>query len=404
LSGHRLVDASVAGDVTGSGPSGGAANSSAPAEGHLSASDPFADRSVPAARLRAPLSRLAHAWATRDAALLASDSLGTGTAVALHLDVRDRVRRLTPAFAQGSAVTPILYDTRLLWAVDLYAASDRYPLSHRFLAAGAVRSSLRHAATALVDAQTGAVKLVRRGGADALARTWLSLLPDLVLEVGDLPAVLQARLPIPTDGALATARAFSRVGSRRTGHTARYTPDSLPGPDPFPVALGPDGSIGWSVPLVDDADQVVGMLRASGGADGGPRWQPLSAPTPRWSALSSALSRQLDSLMAAQSESRDGPLRAAAPRVLTLDGRAWLLRPAYAEEDGQWRAIGVAVASDTTAFVLPIHGGVPLRSERTRIEEAQRHYDTLRDALRQSDWLRVGAALDSLGRSLDRQP
>jgi hypothetical protein len=255
---------------------------------------------------------------------------------------------------------------------------------------------------------------VRRGSGDPIARTWLGLVPELVLDEAELPTSLRLRLPVPTDGALATSRAFSRVGSRRSGHTARYVPDSVPGRDPFPVAQASDGTIGWSVPLVDDADQLTGVVRARGGPGGGPEWLPLRDPLPRWTALSALLTRQLDSTVAALAAERDGPLVAGTPRVLAHEGRAWVVRPAYADEDGQLHLVAVAMASDTASFALPVTGGarpstrVPALSprdlDRQRVESARRHFDALRDALRRSDWVRVGAALDSLGRTLDRTP
>jgi uncharacterized membrane protein (UPF0182 family) len=409
LTGHRLVDADGPGRASAprlrSGNEDGAT---------WPVADPFADRRVPAARLGSALTRLAHAWATRDVSLLSGDARRGAAAVVTHLDVTARLRRLAPTLAQGAAIVPILHGTTLLWAIDLYSASATYPLSHRFLAAGEVRSAMRHAATALVDAETGAVRLVRRGRGDPIARTWLGLVPELVLEEEELPPALRQRLPVPTDGVLATSRAFSRAGSRRAGPTARYVPDSVPGRDPFPVAQGADGTIAWAVPLVDNADQLAGVLRARGGPSGGAEWHPLRTPRPRWTALTAALGRQLDSAIATLATERDGPLLTGTLRVLVRDGEAWLARPAYADEDGQWHLVAVAMASETTAFVVPITGGAPRPSrapdlppgerEQLRLESARRHFEALRDALQRSDWLRVGAALDSLGRTLDRTP
>jgi len=381
---------------------------------------PFRDRRVPAARLSNSATRLAHAWATRDVSLLRDPAGGAASAsVVMYRDVRQRIARLLPTLVQGSAMTPIMDDGALLWAIDLYSASAHYPLSVRFALVGEPRSYFRHAATALVDATTGAVRVVRVDDPDPIASTWLDLVPALVLTADALPDALRARLPIPSDGALGSLRAFTRVGSRRTGHTPSYVPDSLPGAEPFPVALSDDGSVAWSVPLVNEADQLVGVLEATGGVERRPRWRPLAEPLPRWSALTARLATALDSVTTEAATTADGPLLTGLIRVQVVGGRPWLVRPAYANESGALHLVAVATASETTAFAArslealrldewsDLEGMLPPDTPRTdawRAAESRRLYDGMREALRRSDWLRFGATMDSLGRVLERTP
>jgi len=381
---------------------------------------PFSDRRVPAARLTNAVARLAHAWATRDVSLLREvASNGSGASVVMYRDVRQRIARLAPTLVQGTAITPIMDGVSLVWAVDLYSASEHYPLSVRFSLAGAARSYFRHAATALVDAATGAVRFVRVDAPDPIAAAWLELVPALVVTAADLPDALRARLPIPSDGALGSLRAFTRVGSRRTGHTPSYVPDSLPGSEPFPVALTDEGTIAWSVPLVNEADQLVGILEAHGGAERRPTWRPIVEPLPRWSALTARLGTALDSVTTEAAAVADGPLTAGTIRVHAVDGRPWLVRPAYANEGGALHLVAIAAASETMAVAarsldafqrdLPAGGPGELpraepSSEAWRAAESRRLYDAVRDALRRSDWIRFGATMDSLGRVLERTP
>lgn len=385
---------------------------------------PFAGERIPSVRLDGLGVRLAHAWATRDPALLSSGP-SPNAAVVMHRDVRARLQRLLPTFVQGRAITPVLDGERLLWAVDVYAASAWYPLSIRLNAAGGAHSYFRLAGTALVDAQTGTVRIVRVEAPDALARSWLSLLPGLVIGPESLPPSLQALLPIPTDGMYATVRAFARVGSRITGNAPRFVPDSLPGLEPFPVAQETDGAISWSLPLIDGTDHLVGTFVARGGADRRPRWRALEEPRPRWSALTQRLGAVFDSVTAVAGE-RDGPLSAGTLRTLTVAGRPWLARPAFSSDGGTPRLVALAIATDTAALAvssperLPgapaATGAVPRRPEpndavaapplddRARTRDARRLYEAARDAMQRGDWLRFGATMDSLGRALGRVP
>ncbi len=381
--------------------------------------DPFADRRVPAASLNGWGSRLAHAWATRDVSLLSRDELDEEIAVVLHRDVRARVQRLAPTLAQSEAITPIVYSGVLLWAIELYSASEYYPLSVRFQLAGAPRSYFRHAATALVDAHSGRVRFVPADAPDAVAKTWFARVPTLLVKPELLPMSLRQQLPIATDGAMAQMRAFARVGSRRTGHIARFLPDSLPGVAPYPVATaGPSrDAISWALPLVNDADQLVGVFEAAGGFIRASRWHALEEPFPRWSALRGQISTRLDSAAARTRSESDGPTQLGAARVRVRDGRVSLLRPAYAADAAGQHLIAVAVSTDSgvvtgaslDALFAPetvptTAGSWRTQSEAARQAESARLYDAMRDALRQSDWTRFGATFDSLGLVLGRVP
>ncbi len=378
---------------------------------------PFTDRRIPAARLTNPGVRLAHAWATRDVSLL-RDAEAREAAVVMHRDVRERVARLVPQLVQGGAVTPIMHAGALLWAIDVYSASEHYPLSIRFALAGEARSYFRHAATVLVEARTGAVRVVRTAQPDPIASTAFSFIPALLVTPDELPTTLREQMPIATDGALAELRAFTRVGSRRTGSTPRYVPDSLPGVEPFPVALADDGSIAWSVPVVDDADQVVGIFEARGGANRRSTWHAMSDPLPRWSALAGRLGTALDSVTTEAAGATDGPLVTGTTTVQAIGGRPWLMRPAYAADVDGLHLVAIAIATDSSAraagSLASLTGertrgetDLPSEVDRTdgwRTTEARRLYDGLRDAMRRGEWLRFGATLDTLGRVLDRTP
>jgi uncharacterized membrane protein (UPF0182 family) len=385
---------------------------------------PFPVDGIPSVRLDGLGVRLAHAWATRDPALLSSMP-SPNAAVVMHRDVRARLQRLLPTFVQGRTITPVLDAERLFWAVDVYAASGWYPLSIRLNAAGSAHSYFRLAGTALVDAQTGTVRIVRVDAPDALSRSWFRLLPGLVIGADALPPTLRALLPIPTDGSYATVRAFARVGSRTTGSAPRFVPDSLPGLEPFPVWQEPDGAISWSLPLIDGTDQLVGTFVARGGVDRRPRWRALDEPRPRWSALTSRLGTVFDSVTAVAGE-RDGPLSAGTLRTMIVAGRPWLARPAFSSEGGAPRLVALAIATDTAALAVRSPDRLPGASalgtatprrpdtsddvsnapldDRARTREARRLYEAAREAMQRGDWLRFGATMDSLGRSLGRVP
>src|SRR5581483_5825655 len=86
------------------------------------------------------LSRLAVAWSMQNFRLVSGDLPQPHPTVLTHRDVRDRVGRFVPFFAQGRAVQPLLLGDSLYWALDLYSWSDAYPLARHSLIVGEDRS------------------------------------------------------------------------------------------------------------------------------------------------------------------------------------------------------------------------------------------------------------------------
>lgn len=127
--------------------------------------------------------RLLHAWNLQDMSLLSGDLPKNAKVVGVR-DVRARVMALAPVFAQGSFVVPLFRGDTLYWSVDLYSASDNYPLSAHYRIAGADRSYFHHAATAVVHSATGAVTLFPEADPDPIAKAWITRFPSLFMKTG----------------------------------------------------------------------------------------------------------------------------------------------------------------------------------------------------------------------------
>jgi hypothetical protein len=379
---------------------------------------------VPAPSLASRRNRLAHAWALRDAALLSADSSDAGPPVLVtHRDVRDRLTRLAPIFVQGADVLPVRHDDHLYWVVQLYSASDHYPFSQRWAINEHWYGYFKLAATALVDATTGRVQLVPSAKPDAITRTWMTRLPVLFTPVTALPPGLADQLPPATESAAAQIRTFARFGSRLEGPTARHLPDSLlsrTAPPPYLVrdSAGAAGVLAWSVPLLDETEQLDGVAVVTGGAARTTWWHPAAGTPLRWRAALEALQAGDDSVPVGSK--RDPRRRRAAPQALMTsrgpllmqvtqttrsDGTPVIARVALT--DGQHTGAGATLASALLAIGERPVGGVtpPVASGTASPDgEALRLYDVMRRAMQRGDWTAFGAAFDSLGSTLRRPP
>ncbi len=371
--------------------------------------------------------RVAYAWDTRDPSLLTAESVtGAAPRVIAYRDVRERVARLAPVLVQGDDVQPMLHEESLLWAVHLYSASDRYPLSQHWLLAGESRNYFRLAATALVDASTGRVRIVPVERPDPIARSWFGRIPALITLARDLPAGLLDQLPPPTDGALAQLRTFARYGSRLEGNVLRQLPDSLfagASPPVHLVSVGTTVAPAWSVPLVDGNERIDGVVTAVGGALRGVFWDSTSGSRRRWNVQVERLRSALDSARTAMPDAgrREPKMRLGTVHVVPGANGPVLLQSLVATQaDGEW-SIGrvavldgdrVAVAGSTAGAIGILRGAAATEppsdwaalAGRERDGRVARFYDAMRAAMRQGDWRRFGANFDSLGLFVGRRP
>jgi uncharacterized membrane protein (UPF0182 family) len=371
------------------------------------------------------MSRIAHAWALRDMSLLGADSTSADPRLVLHRDIRDRVRRLAPVFEQGQEVLPLLHEGRLYWAVHLYSASDRYPLSQRWQLAGGIFSYFHLAATAVVESTSGRVLLVTTERPDPLTRTWQARLPGLFARPGELPDALLAQLPPPSESAIAQIKTFSRYGSRREGVVLRQLPESaLVGGGPVPQLLtdGAARRLAWSVPLIDAGDQIGGIMTATGGRARLTWWDSAASPRQRWITVTARLQSTLDSARRAAPEAARRESRLHTSRVTSLmtaggpmfvqsllwnrgEGNGGILR--VAATDGihvtVGRTLGEALGQ-MGDLVMPTVLPAGASADIGAPPSARRWYAMMREALRRGDWVRFGAAFDSLGRVLERPP
>jgi uncharacterized membrane protein (UPF0182 family) len=394
-------------------------------DSHRLVADP---QGVLGAPLRGLGMRVAHAWATRDPSLLDADTIdGAAPRLVAYRDVRTRVRRLAPTLIPGDDVQPIVYDGSVLWAVNLYSASDRFPLSQHWTLAGRERSYFHFAGTALVDAATGRVRIVPVDRPDAFAKTWFAQIPGLIVRANDLPARLLDALPPATEGAIAQTRTFARYGSRMDGTVVRHLPDSIfsgSTPPMHLVASALSEVTSWSVPLVDNGDQLNGVMSAIGGRYRSTYWDSTVVPRTRWGVATDRLRAALDTARASAPEGgrREPRIRMSGVQVIpSVDGPVLIQSLLWNRADGApvitrvgvWSGGRVALGA-TLGDALASLRGTPVASRppttwiepsgTVRDQHVARLYEVMRDAIKRGEWARFGAAFDSLGMIVGRPP
>ena len=354
--------------------------------------------------------RLAVAWSMQNFRILAQDLQQPSPTLIAHRDVHERVARYAPFFEQGRRVQPLLLGDTLYWGIDLYTASDTYPLSWQVLAAGQERSYFHHAAVAIVQASTGETVVVPDSVLDPVAETWVHRIPSIFGSWTSLPAGLRALLAPPLDGVYAQAIAFGRFGTRSDSDTPRHIPvlngaDSAIFSADVPIGGLPAETTAIVLPLIDDVDRLRGLFIGTGGPSPRALWYEPTQPGPRWSKVLD----QLRSLDSAGTLAREGPIVRGRVRAIPIASGVGFLQPTY-----RWRSenvpalIRVATLVGDSARALAPTSNVLARTPEPRTGArgtpgtASALYAEMKDALRRGDWVAFGRAFDALGRVLQQ--
>jgi uncharacterized protein len=363
--------------------------------------------------LGSPLSRLAQALSVQNLRLAFHDPPEPHPKLLTRRSAQERVGALAPFFVQGSETTPLVVGDSLFWTLDLYSAASTYPLSQTLEIAGDERSYFHHAATALVLASTGEVRIIGDAVVDPIAASWFSRFPQLFRGAAAMPRRLLDALPPALDAARAQALAYAIVGSRANGGSPRHPPIIDGGDSSFagwlPVyALPRGGPTALEIPILDLGDHVRGLVIAEGGPAHRSLWVENRGPVAHWPTVLERL-RSADSLS-----------RTSNATVVRGVVRAFALRTgiAFAQPIYHWSPAGapalahvtllagdsVRVASTFRRVAAPAAARGPGGSPRPpdaqhTIEEL---YRAMRDALRRGDWVAFGRAFDALGLILSR--
>ena len=377
--------------------------------GYTVVTDPRGQVAAPS--LGSAFSRLAHAWGLQNFRLLSGDL--AATRVVSRRGVRERVGAIAPFFAQGTQLRPIVALDSLYWVLDLYAVSDLYPLSEHTLLGKHDYSYIHYAATAVVNAHTGVVRILPEAVPGPILTSWMRIFPSLFTAATALPPQIMSAIPPAIDGARAQAEMFARYGERGAARPMGRLPwndgaDSLLRSSPEPLFQLPRGTLVWSQAVLDSTDRISGLMIRTAGQYGTTHWLAYDSGSTRWNSLLERLHQLIDSSVALPADTRivRGPVRA-----IPMSGAVALVQPAYWWKPGAPPALArVGVARDTVAAVgatlaAALGVAVPSPSEagpgpagtgdfRTRV---RRLYEAMREALRRGDWDAFGRAYDALG-------
>jgi len=143
------------------------------------------------------LTKLAFAIRFGEIKIVLSDDLTGESRIMIHREVAKRVRQIAPFLRfDRDPYLVIADDGRLVWMIDGYTVSDRYPYSQPVRDLG---NYIRNSVKATVDAYHGTVTFYVADPADPVIRTYARAFPELFKLLGQMPADLQRHIRYPED-------------------------------------------------------------------------------------------------------------------------------------------------------------------------------------------------------------
>ena len=139
--------------------------------------------------------------------LILSNDLTADSRIMIYRTIGQRVRQIAPFFRYDRDPYIVVTDEgRLVWVLDGYTASDRYPYSDPVPGVG---NYVRNSVKATVDAYDGRVTFYIADASDPLVRAYAAAFPGLLQPLESMPADLRAHLRYPEDFFTIQARKYA---------------------------------------------------------------------------------------------------------------------------------------------------------------------------------------------------
>jgi len=129
--------------------------------------------------------------------IMFNDDLTAESRIMIHREIRDRVRQATPFLRfDRDPYMVVTDDGRLVWMIDAYTTTERYPYSQPVRGLG---NYIRNSVKATVDAFDGTVTYYIADPNDPIIKVYARAFPSLMRPLADMPKDLQAHVRYPED-------------------------------------------------------------------------------------------------------------------------------------------------------------------------------------------------------------
>ncbi len=168
--------------------------------------------------LNSVFKRMAFALDFLDYNLLGSSAVSSDSRIFWIRSVRERVEKVAPFVTFDADPYPVVVDGGVVWVVDGYTTSARYPYAQNAaigqLSAGSGLNFdfnyVRNSVKAVVNAYDGSMQFYISDPDDPIVNAWADAFPDLFAPLSAMPAALKEHLRYPEDIFRIQTEAYSK--------------------------------------------------------------------------------------------------------------------------------------------------------------------------------------------------
>ncbi len=155
-------------------------------------------------RLASIWHRLAYAYDLRSLQILISKYFTNNSRIHYYRQIPQRIKHIAPFLQLDRDPYPVVINGKLLWIVDAYTTSDRYPYSEPVAATAILPQTshvnyIRNSVKVAIDAYDGTVKFYVVDEDDPLLATYRRIFPDLFISRELTPPEIKAHFRYPHD-------------------------------------------------------------------------------------------------------------------------------------------------------------------------------------------------------------
>ncbi len=127
--------------------------------------------------------------------MLFSSYITPESKVLFRRSLTERIGALAPWLTLDNDPYAAIVDGKLIWIIDAYTTSNRYPYSERINGVSYIRNSVK----ITIDAYDGTVVFYAFDETDPVLATWRAVFPDLIVDGSTMPDEVRAHLRYPED-------------------------------------------------------------------------------------------------------------------------------------------------------------------------------------------------------------
>uniref|UniRef100_UPI00260B123A UPF0182 family protein n=1 Tax=uncultured Clostridium sp. TaxID=59620 RepID=UPI00260B123A len=141
------------------------------------------------------LNKLAFAIEYGQPKMVFSGAINPESKILINRNIIDRAKKIAPFLTFDSDPYPIVQDDKIMWVVDAYTTSDKYPFSEPYNGINYIRNSVK----ITVDAYTGDINFYVADDKDPIIKTYSKIFKDLFKPLSELPDGVSKHFRYPQD-------------------------------------------------------------------------------------------------------------------------------------------------------------------------------------------------------------